>query len=275
MSSETKYINPVSAAIGPYLRFKYVAAATITPDKATLTTVLTGSNNDLVFTAVNGGIVGNKIQISYTDPGTAGAALATSITTDDGQGTSTIDFSLATTSTVAAYYETSLTGSDNDILWTAVTAGTDGNDIDIIYVDPSAASQDLTVSVSGTIITVTLATNSGSAITSTASEVLAAVNGDYLAQKLVLGTLADGNDGSGVVTAMSSQDLANGSDGAVITTTAAQIKTALLADSDASALVTADDSGGDDASGVVTAMAVSALTGGTDNLVMDLSLIAT
>lgn len=49
-----------------------------TPTKASLTTALAGSNNDLVFTAKQGGQWGNSLQIEYIDPGGASATLAVS-----------------------------------------------------------------------------------------------------------------------------------------------------------------------------------------------------
>jgi hypothetical protein len=36
-----------------------------TPTKASLTTALTGTNNDLIFTAKSGGQWGNSIQVEY------------------------------------------------------------------------------------------------------------------------------------------------------------------------------------------------------------------
>ncbi len=50
--------------------------------KATLSTNLAGDNNDLVFTAVHGGVAGNAITITYTDAG-AGQALAVAVVGTD------------------------------------------------------------------------------------------------------------------------------------------------------------------------------------------------
>ena len=50
-----------------------------TPTKASLTTALAGTNNDLVFTAKQGGTWGNSIQVEYIDPGGASATLAVSV----------------------------------------------------------------------------------------------------------------------------------------------------------------------------------------------------
>lgn len=57
----------------------------------------------------------------------------------------------------------------------------------------------------------------------------------------------------------------------LITTTADEIKTALLASEEASALVTAADSGGDDGSGVVAAVAADVTAGGAGNTLFRVS----
>lgn len=268
VGSETKYINGISAAIGPFVRFRY-DAETVVADKAVLSTALTGNNNDLDYTAVDGGTQGNLIKIKYTNPGVAGATESVSVSTDDGTDITTIDFSLATTAAVKAAYTTSMTGANNDIVITAVTAGTAGNAIDFTMTDPNAASQPLTVTTTGSAIVVSLATNSEKAITSTANQVIAAVNGDYLAQKLVKLTLSGSDTGATAVTALSKVDLADGAAGGVISSTGDTIKATLAASAAASALVTAADKAANDGSGAVTAMAATALTGGTDNVVVD------
>jgi hypothetical protein len=50
-----------------------------TPTKASLTTALAGTNNDLVFTAKSGGQWGNSIQVEYIDPGGTSATLAVTV----------------------------------------------------------------------------------------------------------------------------------------------------------------------------------------------------
>lgn len=47
------------------------------PTKATLTTALTGTNNDLLWTAVAPGTGGNSLTIQYTITGSAPVAIAT------------------------------------------------------------------------------------------------------------------------------------------------------------------------------------------------------
>lgn len=66
---------------------------------ASLTTTLTGNNNDLVFTAKTAGIVGNSNSITYTDPGANNQLL--SVTVTPGAGFCTVAVSLATDGTGA------------------------------------------------------------------------------------------------------------------------------------------------------------------------------
>lgn len=61
------------------------AAAPVNAVAATLTTELTGSNNDMVITAKTKGAAGENIQIKYTDPAKDTAACSAAVT---GSGTS-------------------------------------------------------------------------------------------------------------------------------------------------------------------------------------------
>jgi len=105
---------------------------------------------------------------------------------------------------------TNLAGADNDIVFTAVSGGSSGNDITITYVDPGAvrATTDVT-DVTGTSITVTLA-HDGTSITATANDVIAAITASTDASNLV--SAAAAGTGTGVVTAMAATNLAGGSD---------------------------------------------------------------
>lgn len=106
-------------------------------------------------------------------------------------------------------------GDDNALTFTAVAYGASGNDITIAYVDPGDADVALSVAVDGTDIVVTLETDSESAITSTAADILAAIEVDAAADALVTVAInaADsgiGDDGSGVVTALASAPMTGG-----------------------------------------------------------------
>src|SRR5882724_5780863 len=84
---------------------------------------------------------------------------------------------------------TLLTGVNNDLVFRAKRGGAAGNSIAIIYVDPPGNNVPISVAVVGTIITVTLATDGTSTITSTAASVRDAVNASPAARSLVYAVL--------------------------------------------------------------------------------------
>lgn len=116
------------------------------------------------------------------------------------------------TPAVKAVLTTALAGVNNDLTLLAATAGAAGNGITVALTDPSGTDQELGVVVTGSAIVVNLATGEDGAITSTAREVRDAVNADSEAAALVAASLAPGNDGSGVVTALAATNLAGGAD---------------------------------------------------------------
>jgi hypothetical protein len=107
---------------------------------------------------------------------------------------------------------TILTGTNNDLTFRAQRGGIAGNSITISYVDPTGNNVPLSVAVVSNAITVTLATDGVSAITSTAAQVRDAVNHSFASYGLVYAVLATGNDGTGLVTALASTALTGGLD---------------------------------------------------------------
>jgi hypothetical protein len=112
---------------------------------------------------------------------------------------------------------TAMTGTNNDLTIRALRGGVAGNSITITLFDPTTSSTPISVAVVGTAITVTLAVDGTSTITSTAAQVRDAINANGQARSLVDVILAASNDGTGVVTALSSTPLAAGSDTGVET----------------------------------------------------------
>jgi len=112
----------------------------------------------------------------------------------------------------AASYTTVLSGANNDLVWTAIGQfqGVLGNSISIAYVDPSGASHALPVTVTGNAISVSLATDTSSAITSTAAQVEAAVEAHAVAGLMVSAANSVSDSGAGVVTALSATHLSGG-----------------------------------------------------------------
>jgi hypothetical protein len=76
-----------------------------------------------------------------------------------------------------------------------------GNNIQAEFLNPGAANQPLTVSVTGTRITVRLGTGSTGALNSTAAQVVAAINANAAASALVTARTYGGNVGTGIVQA--------------------------------------------------------------------------
>lgn len=114
--------------------------------------------------------------------------------------------------TVQAALSTNLTGNNNDIVYTAVPIGTDGNLVTVAYADPGAGDATLSVTVDGNAITVHLATDSGGTITSTADDIKTEIGNTAEADALVQTADKGGNDGSGVVTEMAASPLIDGAD---------------------------------------------------------------
>jgi len=112
----------------------------------------------------------------------------------------------------AATLETSMTGANNDIALTAKGEwqGKDGALITLTLVDPSANSQSLAVTVSGFAISASLATDGSGDITTTASELIAAINAHATAGQMVTAALKGTDTGAGVVTALSATNLSGG-----------------------------------------------------------------
>lgn len=114
---------------------------------------------------------------------------------------------------VASTLTTALTGANNDMVFTAATKGTAGDSITVRYVDPATETATETATVVGTAITVTL--RSVSSVLSTAAQVKTAIDANTAAHALVTVANAGGNTGAGVVTAMAATPLASGVDGTV------------------------------------------------------------
>lgn len=107
-------------------------------------------------------------------------------------------------------------GNDNAINVTAVRYGSFGNKITVEYLNPNANDATLSVSIAkNRDISVSLATNSGGSITSTAAQIIAALSADQQISRLVTATVdttdsGTADDGSGVVTAFARTSLSTG-----------------------------------------------------------------
>lgn len=110
-------------------------------------------------------------------------------------------------SATAAFLVTGTVGANNAIRWTA----RDPDRLPVVrLVDPAGASQALAVDVDGLDVIVSLATSVGSAITSTAAQVIAAVAEHDAASGLVAVGNEGASSGAGVVAAVAATPLAGG-----------------------------------------------------------------
>ena len=78
-----------------------------------------------------------------------------------------------------------------------------GDDISVEFLNPGAASQSLSVDVEGDLVTVDLATDATGALTSTAAQVVAAINDDNEAEDIVRSFTYRTSGGTGIVQARS------------------------------------------------------------------------
>jgi hypothetical protein len=104
---------------------------------------------------------------------------------------------------------TALAGNNNDLKFSSRTEGPAGNLITVAYVN-AGASQTLAVTVTGNAISVRLATNGSSVITSTAAQIRTAIQAQSQANGLVAVALAPNNNGQGIVTALAATALTGG-----------------------------------------------------------------
>jgi phage tail sheath protein FI len=105
---------------------------------------------------------------------------------------------------VVATLSIGLVASNNALTFDALSVGATGNTISVLLRNPRANAAPLAVSVSGTVITVDLATDATGLITSTATQVLAAIAAHAVASLLVVVSHTAGSTGAGVVAPTSS-----------------------------------------------------------------------
>lgn len=100
--------------------------------------------------------------------------------------------------------------SGTGIVYTAAEAGTAGNNVRVRYVDPGEASATLAVTVDGNDITVALGTDTESAISSTAADIITAVKTSAEAGALATAAAAEGSSGTGIARERDYQSLSGG-----------------------------------------------------------------
>lgn len=99
-------------------------------------------------------------------------------------------------------------GANNAVKFRPI--GSLATSVTVAYVNPGAPSAALSIGVVGGAITVNLATDGASAITTTASDIVTAIAASGAASALVECALATGSDGTGVVTAIAATAIVGG-----------------------------------------------------------------
>lgn len=125
---------------------------------------------------------------------------------------------------------TELAGDNNDLKYTSKLNGALGNAITVEYVDPDDVDAELAVSVDGTAITVSLATDAAKAITTTASDIATAIAAHAEANALVAVANAGLDTGVGTVTEMAATALTGGKGANRLTVKAGVYSRATLGD---------------------------------------------
>lgn len=215
--------------------------------RASLTTAMTGTNNDLTVTARKPGTGGNSITLAI-DSTTSHEDLevrrvGSAITVFRSSGTITaaevVDAINSATETSATDQKGIWTTSESTTKFVKITAkqpGEGGNGIEVVF--NNTGTSDPVITVSGRTITVT-----GTTLV-TANEVIDGINNDYAASLLVTAE-AVGGPFTTEQRPRTTITTANGNAGAA-------------------ALVVAAIKSGEDGSGAVTALTATALSGGSD-----------
>lgn len=237
--------------------------ATAGPVAASLAVADADETPAFTLTAKDTGTAGN----SYTFAIAAAAASQELSIEQDG-----FDFILtpACDAGDAAVLTTAMTGTNNDVTITADTDGVIGNSYSIELLDPSANDITLLVSTVDYLkFTVRLATGEAGAITTTAAQLITALNAYAPFAALMTAANAAANDGTGVVTALAEADLTGGGANAAITTTSAEavalINSSPLTTPHFSAALKAEYDG----EGLLETLAEDAFTGGTAGTFVD------
>ena len=233
-----------------------ISYATTAPVQASLDVDDADETPAFTATAVDGGTQGND----YTLALTASAASAPLTVTQDGT-----DFviGLATDDGDAATVTTAMTGTDNDITITANAAGVSGNDYSIELLAGSGTTQALKVSTIDNLKFTVLLRRAANAIATTATELVAALVAYPPFDDLITAEVKSGDSGAGVVTALAEVSLAGGGDNFAVTSTSADVVNLINTNPLFSRHFIASLEGEYDGSGLATALAEDAFTGGT------------
>jgi len=221
--------------------------------KASTVVDMTNANADLTYEAVEAGPEGNDLTVTHVDPGVSGSPIAVSVSGE------AITVSLETAPDVPATLDAA------GMLFTAVPVGVLGNAVSVVLA-AAVPNQAFSVAVVGQKVTVNLATNASTVITSTKEDVAVGIAATPAAAALVVAS-----DGTGLLMALAETSLAGGSDGGAIVSTANDVKAAVEVDLVSMGMVSVTVEG--TGLGVVNAKAVQSLSGGTSPVYVHLKPI--
>src|SRR6185503_2366516 len=241
---------------------------------AALTTALPGTNNDIVYTADTAGLAGNNITIEYSStnlqPGQSAAVAHTSGTAIVVDLKTSAGVKATATLTSSGVFQNTETVTIGTTVYTFVTALSTGPTVayEVLIGASAAASLDNLKSAVNATAGVGTTYSTGTAIHPT---VTATTNADTTqvfeaktlgtAGNLIATTETAANNAFGGLT------MAGGEDVNQVLSTGDEVKTAIEADTATAALVNVADAGANDGSSVVTTMAATSLTGGSDGTV--------
>lgn len=236
---------------------------------ATATLAFAGNNNNLTATAVYAGPDGNDLQVAIAQAVGVATPISVEVDTADGWKAAIM---LPTTPAVAASKTLASGGANNDLTFTAVDAGVDGNDLTVTIAQSAGFNVPLGVTMVGDDATITLPTDAGA----NASLVVASaganndltftavdpgVAGNALEVAVVQGVGV--SDPLSVAIALGKATITLPSDelSAPVAATAAQVKAAWDASAAVASMTVAVEG---DGTGTVAAAASTPLAGGAD-----------
>jgi hypothetical protein len=112
---------------------------------------------------------------------------------------------------VGASLATGTAAANNGITWNALVGGASGNDVTIALVNPGANNAALAITVTGSAISVSLATGVAGAITTTPNQLLPAIAAEGAAAALVAPVHTGASTGAAAVAAVAPTHLSGGS----------------------------------------------------------------
>lgn len=241
---------------------------------AALTTSLTGTNNDIVYTADTAGLAGNNITIEYSStnlqPGQSAAVAHTSGTTIVVDLKTSAGVKATATLTSSGVFQDTETVTIDEVEYTFVDALSTGPTVayEVLIGASAAASLDNLKSAVNATAGVGTTYSTGTAIHPTVTATTNADDSQVFEAKtlgaagnLIATTETTANNAFGDTVMVGGEDINQ------VLSTGDEVKTAIEADTAAAALVGVADAGGNDGSGVVTVMAATNLTGGSDGTV--------